>query len=48
VHRLLDDHRHLVVALRDELLSKEELVGEEIVDVLREAEARHQLAQTGV
>jgi cell division protease FtsH len=48
VHRLLDDHRHLVVALRDELLAKEELVGDEIVDVLREAEARHQLAQTGV
>jgi cell division protease FtsH len=45
VHRLLDDHRHLVIGLRDELLAKEELVGDEIVDVLREAEARHQLAQ---
>jgi ATP-dependent Zn protease len=48
VHRLLDDHRHLVVALRDELLAKEELVGEEIVDVLREAEARHRITPSGV
>jgi ATP-dependent Zn protease len=47
VHRLLDDHRHLVVALRDELLAREELVGDEIVDVLREAEARHRLALPG-
>ena len=39
VHKLLDDNRHLVVALRDELVTREELVGDEIVDVLREAEA---------
>ncbi len=40
---LLDDNRHLVMALRDELLAKSELVGDEIVDVLREAEARKRL-----
>ncbi|MCU1464530.1 MAG: ATP-dependent Zn protease, partial [Actinomycetia bacterium] len=44
VQALLDDHRHLVMALRDELLAKSELVGDEIVDVLREAEARKRLA----
>ena len=47
MHRVLDDNRHLVIALRDELLAKEELIGDEIVDVLREAEARHRLVQTG-
>ena len=47
VHKLLDDNRHLVVALRDELLEREELVGDEIVDVLREAEAKHRLASSG-
>jgi cell division protease FtsH len=44
VQTLLDDNRHLVMALRDELLTKSELVGDEIVDVLREAEARKRLA----
>ena len=48
VHKLLDNNRHLVIALRDELLAKEELVGDEIVDVLREAEARHRLASADV
>jgi cell division protease FtsH len=43
VHAMLDAHRHLVIALRDELLAKSELVGDEIVDVLREAEARQRL-----
>jgi ATP-dependent Zn protease len=43
VQVMLDDHRHLVVALRDELLERSELVGDEIVDVLREAEARKRL-----
>jgi signal transduction histidine kinase len=47
VRKLLDDNRHLVIGLRDELLAKEELVGEEIVAVLREAEARQRLATTG-
>ncbi len=43
VHKLLDHNRHLVIALRDELLQREELVGDEIIDVLREAENRHAL-----
>ena len=47
VQKLLDANRHLVVALRDELLATEELVGDEIVDVLREAEARHRLGTGG-
>jgi cell division protease FtsH len=48
VQVMLDDHRHLVIALRDELLEKSELVGDEIVDVLREAEARKRLDDGGV
>ena len=43
VHTLLDNNRHLVIALRDELLEREELVGDEIIDVLHEAEKRHRL-----
>ena len=43
VHTMLDDNRHLVVALRDELLEREELVGDEIIDVLHEAENRRHL-----
>jgi ATP-dependent Zn protease len=41
VRNLLDHHRHLVAALRDELLEHEELVGDDIVDVLAKAEAEH-------
>jgi cell division protease FtsH len=37
---LLDDHRYLVEALRDALLVQDELVGEEILDVIRAAELR--------
>ncbi|MDP9335328.1 MAG: AAA family ATPase [Actinomycetota bacterium] len=48
VQVMLDDHRHLVIALRDELLEKSELVGEEIVDALREAEARKPLEDDGM
>jgi ATP-dependent Zn protease len=48
VQVLLDDHRHLVIALRDELLEKSELVGDEIVDVLREAEARKPFDDAGM
>ena len=44
VHTLLDENRHLVIALRDELLEREELVGDEIIDVLHEAEKRHGIA----
>ena len=35
VRNLLDTNRHLVVALRDELLETEELVGDEIIEVLQ-------------
>ncbi len=35
---ILADHRYLVDALRQALLEREELVGDEIIDVLREAE----------
>jgi len=48
VQNLIDANRHLVVALRDELLAREELVGDEIVEVLREAEARHRLGAQAV
>jgi cell division protease FtsH len=45
--KLLDEHRFLVEALRDELLAREELIGDEITDVLREAQSRHDLATAG-
>ncbi|MCW2571567.1 MAG: ATPase central domain protein [Frankiales bacterium] len=38
--RLLEEHRHLVEALRDALLERHELVGTEITDVLEQAAAR--------
>jgi ATP-dependent Zn protease len=38
---LLDTNRHLVEALRDELLDRDELIGHEITDVLEAAQARH-------
>jgi len=37
---ILADHRYLVDALRLALLENEELVGEKIVDILHEAEAK--------
>ncbi len=37
VRALLDRNRHLVIALRDALLEREELVGDEIVEVLEQA-----------
>ena len=43
VRALLDENRHLVAALRDGLLERDELVGDEIVEVLRDAERRHAL-----
>jgi ATP-dependent Zn protease len=45
VRTLLDSNRHLVIALRDALLARDELVGDEIVDTLAEAQAAHELAQ---
>ena len=47
VQAMLDDHRHLVIALRDELLAKDEIVGDEIVEVLRRAEARKRFDEDG-
>jgi ATP-dependent Zn protease len=38
VTRMLAENRHLVEALRDALLDRDELIGEEILDVLRSAE----------
>jgi ATP-dependent Zn protease len=43
VRQLLDTNRHLVMALRDALLTHEELVGDEIVSTLTEAQAAHNL-----
>jgi hypothetical protein len=40
----LDHNRHLVVALRDALLDRDELVGDEILVTLRKAE----LEQAGI
>ena len=40
MRELLDENRHLVVALRDALLDRDELVAEEIMDVLLESEQR--------
>jgi ATP-dependent Zn protease len=44
VRDLLDDHRYLVIALRDALLDRDELVGEEIIETIHEAIAAHELA----
>ncbi|MEZ5171880.1 MAG: AAA family ATPase [Acidimicrobiia bacterium] len=43
VRATLDRNRHLVAALRDELLVRDELIGDEIIDVLEEADAAHEL-----
>jgi len=40
VTRLLDQNRHVIEALRDALLDRDELIGEEILDVIRQAEAQ--------
>jgi ATP-dependent Zn protease len=37
VTQMLDDHRHVVEALRDALLEREELIGEDILEVIRNA-----------
>jgi ATP-dependent Zn protease len=42
VRSLLDQNRHLVVGLRDALVEREELVGDEIIEVLERAAARRQ------
>jgi hypothetical protein len=38
---LLDENRHLVMALRDALIERHELIGREITDVLILADADH-------
>src|SRR5581483_2060537 len=43
--RLLTLHRPIHTALRDALLEREELVGEEILDVIRDAILRDELAE---
>ncbi|HZQ28064.1 MAG TPA: AAA family ATPase [Acidimicrobiales bacterium] len=39
VTKLLDENRHVIEALRDALLERDELIGEDILDVVRKAEA---------
>jgi ATP-dependent Zn protease len=41
VVRLLSDHRYLVDALRHALVEREELIGHEIIEILRDAETLH-------
>jgi ATP-dependent Zn protease len=43
VRTLLDQNRHLVVALRDALLRHDELIGDEIIDTIHQAIATHEL-----
>jgi len=38
VRNMIESHRHLTAGLRDSLLAREELVGEEIIDVIEKAE----------
>ena len=40
VTQMLDDHRSVVEALRDALLERQELIGEEIVGVIRDSQVR--------
>jgi ATP-dependent Zn protease len=44
---LLLANTHLVEALRDALLEREELIGSEITDVLERAAAQHRLDPSG-
>jgi ATP-dependent Zn protease len=45
VRKILEDNRHVIEALRDALLEREELVGSEILDVITAAEpASHHLS----
>ncbi len=39
--KLIEEHRHLVIALRDALLERHELVDSEIIEVLQEAQVAH-------
>ena len=46
VGRLLAANRHIVEALRDALLARHELIGDEILDVIRMAETKEPTAET--
>ena len=39
VRAMLEDHRHVIEALRDALIERDELVGSQIIDVIRSAVA---------
>ena len=39
---LLEEHRHLIEALREALLERHELIGHEITDILEAAQAAHE------
>jgi len=41
VRTMLDEHRHVVEALRDALVDRDELIGEEIVSVIEGAMDAH-------
>ena len=45
VKGLLEQNSHLVEALRDALLEREELIGREITEILEQAQAKHEQAQ---
>ena len=47
VTQMLDDHRNVVEALRDALLDREELIGEDILDVIRTAPAAESALGSG-
>jgi arginine deiminase len=40
VTAMLEEHRHIVEALRDALLDRDELIGDEILETIRQAEDR--------
>ncbi len=46
VTRMLDEHRNVVEALRDALLDRQELIGDDILEVIRNSQG-HRLAGTG-
>src|SRR4051794_19322555 len=48
VRSLLDTNRHLVIALRDALLERDELIGDEILATLGEADVARRLELEGV
>ncbi|MHB1446649.1 MAG: AAA family ATPase [Acidimicrobiales bacterium] len=48
VHRMLQDNRHVVEALRDALLERDELIGEDILEVIQQAAARPAVDAGGV